>query len=108
MQIDQNLINALRSNYLSADEFIYLYDEYFKCGWDWSISPGSILKLKKTGFLDDNSKVSVIGESLILGLLEEAPTHIQMSNVDEQFEEFWNLFPKNDEFRHFPKTRNLR
>lgn len=30
------------------------------------------------------------------------------SNIDKEFEEFWLLFPKDDEFRHWGRTRPLR
>lgn len=107
MYINHHVINALSSNYLTADELIYLYNEYFKYGWDWEISPGSILKLKKTGFLDESGKVSVIGESLLLDLVTEVPIVPEVA-TEEQFEEIWSLYPRDDSFRQFPKTRTLR
>lgn len=51
--------------------------------------------------------VSVIGESLLLSLNSDITEPIEPPNED-QFEEFWKLFPKNDAFRTFPKTRDLR
>lgn len=32
----------------------------------------------------------------------------QSDNIDAEFEEFWLLFPKDDEFRHWGRTRPLR
>lgn len=109
MVINKEVITALHSNYLTADEYIFIYNEYYKCGWDWAISPGSILKLKKTGFIEENGLVSVIGESLLLSLASSSPVEVEDKEaIDEQFEEFWKEFPKNDAFRQFPKTRDLR
>lgn len=106
MVITKNVIDALHSNYLTADEFIFLYNEYYKCGWDWVISPGSLLKLKKTGFVEENGLVSVIGESILLSLNTVTEPVIEVN--EDQFEDFWKEFPRDDSFRTFPKTRVLR
>lgn len=66
-----------------------------------------MLKLRKGGFLDEDNKPTVIAESLLLDLSNQE-TIISEDYNEQQFDEIWFLFPKDDAFRNFPKTRTLR
>lgn len=58
------------------------------------------------GLIETHGKLSVVGENLVGELLVATPVAAVKSSDD--FEEFWKLYPATDEFRHFPKTRQLR
>ena len=71
------------------------------------ISPASILKLRRLNIIDDRG-LTGNGESILFSCVEIEETKVITDNVDEDFEEFWKTFPKDDEFRSYSRTRPLR
>jgi hypothetical protein len=57
------------------------------------------------GFLN-NGVPTLAAENILLECIDKAP--IVEQPKDESFEVIWKMFPRDDEFRHFSKTRMIR
>lgn len=57
--------------------------------------------------LADNEDITATGESVLFDCLDEDKTIAPDPKADN-FDEIWFLFPKDDEFKGFSKTRNIR
>lgn len=56
--------------------------------------------------LNEDGSVSGVGETVLFECIAKQPNNL--NNNENRFEEIWLLFPRDDEFRGFPKTRLIR
>lgn len=112
MRIDKDVVNIINTNFIDLNELAYLYMLFLQEEWDLAIAPASINKLKRMGLLENESSISVVGENIVIECLGERPEptkHPELQEIqNDLFEEFWKTYPSTDEFRHFPRTRQLR
>lgn len=60
--------------------------------------------------LEDSGELTGVGETVLLECIEienKTPPP-KDKELWEQFEELWLLFPQDDAYRNFPKTRDIR
>lgn len=55
--------------------------------------------------LNEDGSVSGVGETVLFECVEKPQ---ETTTKDKRFEEIWSMFPRDDEFRGFPKTRMIR
>lgn len=58
------------------------------------------------GLIDESCSLTAIGESVLSGCANTE--HATSAPLEDKFDEIWALFPKDDGFRHFGKTRMIR
>lgn len=107
MTITNKLIEAIGANYITLDELAFIYSLYFKQGWDINLMPVSINKLRRFGVITEDGELSPSGELLLFNCLSDQPS-VVIESVDSKFEELWALFPRDDGYKNFPKTRMIR
>lgn len=106
MTVDKNVVSRLHSNYLTLDEFAFLYQKFVQEDWNIVLPKTSILKLENNNMIDDKEELTPIGETVIVDCIgDDSPKTI---NFDGRFEEIWKMFPAHDGFRSFPRTRDIR
>lgn len=108
MKITKEVIDTASAHFLSLDEMAYLWDIYFQEDWNIPLNPASINKMTKFGILDSKGNVTNAGESIIM-LVIDIP-EVEESSEDNviAFEEFWKLYPRDDAYNVFSKSRQLR
>lgn len=67
--------------------------------------PASFLKLKRFNILGEDGNLTVVGENTLFDCMDEEKEAIP---ADDKFDEIWLAFPKDDEFKGFPRTRAIR
>lgn len=109
MKISTKVIENATANYLSLDELAFLYSAFFNYKWEVNIMPASLIKLKRLGYLDEKDELTLVGENVLFSCIEKEvePTPISTTK-NEKFDEIWMMFPKDDGYRHFEKSRIIR
>ncbi len=107
MKITQELVDTASAHFLSIDEMAYIWDIYFEEKWNISLSQASLSKMERMKILDKKGKLTPGGESIILLLVDE-PERRENKSLDEEFELFWKLYPRDDSTSKYSKTRQLR
>lgn len=105
IKIDKNTLDLLSANYITADEYIYLYLQLYHPGEEYFITPASIQKLKRMDYLDESNQPTGRAETIICKDEERVSTS---DGYSKQFNELWLKFPLDDKYRNWPKTRPIR
>ena len=109
MKIDNTVIQNASANYLSLDELAFLYSSFFDLKWEVNVIPASILKLRRMGYIDETDKVTAGGEAVLFSCVQTNFEETKpIANIEDRFDEIWMLFPRDDGYRHFSKTRMIR
>jgi hypothetical protein len=106
MNINKEVIQLCKTNYIQVEELVYLYTLYIEEDWEMNIYPASIFKLQRLGFIDSTNKLTASGETLLANDFDIKPP----KGLEEtyRFEEFWSNWPKDDEHHTFARTRAIR
>lgn len=105
MQLTKDTIAKANQYRINIEELVYLYTLFVGENWDIAIFPASIVKLTRLGILDSNEKLTAAGENVVIDCL---PMPAEPKIEEDQFDEIWLKYPRDDEYRHFGKTRLLR
>ena len=105
MKITTKVIQGINSSRISLDELAYIYSLYFNENWEINIFPASIIKLQRLNILDSELGITAVGETVLFDCLDEDKVVVP---AEDKFDELWLLFPKDDEFKSFPRTRTIR
>ena len=105
MKITNKVIENAYANYLTIDELVFIYNKFFDLKWSAKITPASINKLIRLGLLDAEYNLTSDGETILFYCIEEESALVPKN---DRFEEIWVLFPRDDGFREFSKTRMIR
>lgn len=106
MQLTKDVVAKANQYRISIEELVYIYTLFIGEVWDIGIFPASILKLTRLGILDANEKLTVVGENVLLDCLPIVKEEPKLE--EDLFDEIWLKFPRDDDYRHFGKTRLIR
>jgi len=109
MIIDVSLLEKIKSKDLFLEEYFILYCKYANNGWlvKYRANDLSYNKLCSKGYLTKARLISKEGTEVLADILFEENNQVQLS-IDEGFNEFWKMYPKDDGFRHWATTRPLK
>lgn len=109
MIITNKVIENATANYLSLDELAFLYSTFFNKSWEVNVTPASVLKLKRMKYINDDDSLTNAGEQVLFSCIEkETEATNPPTEKSADFDAIWLMFPKDDGFRHFEKTRMIR
>lgn len=108
MKITKELVDTAKAHFLSIDEMAHIWDTYFVEHWNVDVTPASINKLTRMGVLNSKGEVTEAGESIIMLVVDIPPVEKTEETVLAKFEEFWKIYPRDDAYNTFGKTRQLR
>lgn len=104
MNVNNHTIEKIREYFIGLTELGILYSKLKCLDWNISIFPDLINKMIRLGYLDSNENITPKGELVVANCLI---TESELSTQDK-FGEIWEIFPRDDGFRNFPKTRMIR
>lgn len=110
MEITSKIIDGLKANFLTMDEYFILWCKHYKKPWLTRWKPAEYIynKLIDNGYLTKNRQISSAGSKL-MNSLETDEEIKQRKQIDDGFKEFfYDTWPKDDKFAHFPFSRALR
>jgi hypothetical protein len=105
MKITKETINIANINFISVEELIFLHTRIIGEDWEIKISPNSISKLVRMGFLKDINTITPTGETVVGCCDTSVPIAVTKSG---NFEEFWKAYPQHDGHDKFLRSRLLR
>ena len=107
MMINNNVLSKISEYFITVDELIFLYSEFLDLKWNISLTPGSLLKLERLHYYE-NKTVTPTGESILFDCIGKLPSIEVPKPTGDRFDEIWLMFPRDDQYRHFDKTRPIR
>ncbi len=108
MKITKEVIDTANAYFLKLDELAFLWSTYFAEDWEIDLSAASESKLLKLGMIDSKKRVTNAGESIVLMVLDIPEVEDSTEDVLTAFEAFWKLYPRDDAYNMYPRTRQLR
>lgn len=94
--VNMDVVNDAKDRMLSMDEYVYLFYGVQGVELDLRVN---MPKLVRSGYLDKDMCFTEMCYEIVPEM-EQSPIH--------RFEEFWELYPLNDEVYNFVKSRTLR
>lgn len=117
MEITTREIAILTKHSVPLNAYFVLYCISNDLDWYKTIGEdrmGTFQFLVRRGFITKDFKVTESGVELLSGQLavvkkkKALNSSEKMQEWQENFAEFWNLYPTSDKFRHWERTRSLR
>lgn len=102
-RLNEECVRRVYAAFLSMDEFAFLLSKYNMEDWGINLPIESINKLKTLGYLD-----KVKGELTTSAYEFIAEDSVEVKDWKEEFQRFWDKYPKTDMWGRFPHTRNIR
>lgn len=107
MKINRDVIETIKASFITLDELAHMYNIYTDSNWDLNVYPASINKLLRLNMIDSKGQLTNIGENVLMECFaEDAPPKIEAT--EDFFSDFWKLFPRDDGWGNFNRTRQLR
>lgn len=110
MRINREILTKLKENHLGLESYMILYAKHYKKSWLVHWKPAEYIydQLHKKGFLTKNRSLSSAGSKFMESLKTEKEK-AEREKMEKGFKEFFfEVWPKDDKFAHFPFSRQLR
>lgn len=108
LKITQSTLKQLAKYNLNLDMYFYmLILENPDVGRNYTPDENAIKAVDNLGYAK-NGALTYEGLEMMRKLQSRKVEEVTPSKYEEQFEEFWSKFPKNDAFGTFPVNRKLR
>jgi hypothetical protein len=117
MTINEKVIKILKNHSIPLTNYFVLYCISNNLDWYKQIKEdriGTIQYLTRRKFITSDMQITETGKKLLEGQLVVKKTkkalnsQEQLQEWQENFAEFWKLFPASDKYRHWKRTRALR